>query len=439
MKIAYIASGAGNMYCGSCMHDNTLAAALIKLGQQVALVPTYTPMRTDEESVSIHHVFYGGINVYLQQNSSLFRHTPAAVDNLLNTEGLLKWISRFTSATDARDLGPLTVSVLRGEEGNQRKELFKLVEWLKEEYKPDLVHLTNSMFVGFAREIKKELRVPVLCSLQGEDIFLEELTEPFKSMALGVLRERAKDMDGFIATGKYYSDFMARYLDIPADKIHSVRLGLNLKGHGERRSVLPDEPFRVGYLARICPEKGLHTLVDAFDLLLRKGVNAKLCVAGYLGKRDQHYFESLSSRMTEMGWRDRFEYAGEVSREEKLRFLNSLHVMSVPTVYHESKGLYILEALANGTPVVQPSHGVFPELIEATGGGLLVDPDSPAALAEGLNTLFVNSKLRDQLGQNGKLAVHNSFSDYDMAEETLRVYSQYVEDHLKPVGKTNHL
>jgi glycosyltransferase involved in cell wall biosynthesis len=426
MRIAYIASGAGNMYCGSCIHDNTLAAALIKLQHQVALVPLYTPMRTDEESVSIDHVFYGGINVYLQQKSSLFRHTPSSVDSLFNTRRLLKWISRFTSSTDARALGPLTISVLQGEEGNQRKELHKLIDWLRDSYQPEIVHLTNSMFVGFARDMKKALRVPVLCSLQGEDIFLEELAEPYKTKALHVLRERAKEVDGFIATSRYYAAFMSEYLNIEPSRIDVVRLGLKLKDHGAEKPSLPDHPFVIGYLARICPEKGLHVLVEAFHQLIQKGVDARLHVAGYLGKRDQSYFDDLMRKITAYGWKNRFEYRGEVSRQEKIEFLNRLHVLSVPATYKEPKGLYILEALANGVPVVQPDHGAFTELIEATGGGLLAEPQSARSLAEKLETLSGNATLRQQLGQKGKEAVHSRFSDRGMAMETIQVYNKYV-------------
>jgi glycosyltransferase involved in cell wall biosynthesis len=434
MKIAYIASGAGNMYCGTCLHDNSLAAALIKLGHQVALVPTYTPIRTDEESVSLDHVFYGGINVYLQQKSSFFRHTPSLIDDMFNSPALLKWISRHTSSTDAKELGPLTVSVLQGEEGKQKKELRKLIEWLKDDYKPDLVHLNNSMFVGFARDIKRELGVPVLCSLQGEDIFLEDLTEPYKSQALQTLKERAKDVDGFIATSHYYAEFMAAYLNLPISKIDTVRLGIQLKGHGESNTVLNEEPFLIGYLARICPEKGLHLLTEAFDILVRKGLNVRLKVAGYLGKRDEKYFEQIRQTISQSGWKARFEYAGEVDRDAKIRFLNQLHVFSVPAIYREPKGISVMEAMANGIPVVEPSHGAFPEMIDATGGGLLVKPNSASALAEGLESLMANRKLRDQLGRNGKAAIHRDFSDEKMAQETLKLYQRHLSSSKMSAG-----
>jgi glycosyltransferase involved in cell wall biosynthesis len=429
MKIAYIAAGAAGMYCGTCIHDNTLAAALIRKGHDVALIPTYTPIRTDETDVSIDHVFYGGINVYLEQKFSLFRHTPWPIDELLNRPAMLNWLSRFSASTSAKDLGALTVSVLQGEEGRQKKELEKLVKWLKDSYRPDIVELTNSMFVGFAREMKKALGVPILCALQGEDIFLDGLIEPYKSQSLQLLQERALDIDGFIAPCQYYADFMGQYLNVPAEKIHVVRLGLNLEGHGQQRSGVGHEPpFVIGYLARICPEKGLHLLVDAFYQLTKQlgADKIRLKVAGYLGKGDEPYFEELRQRIDAWGLTDAFEHWGEVNRNQKIEFLNSLDVLSVPTVYKEPKGLFVLEALANGVPVVLPRHGGFPEWVAETRGGILVEPESPEALAEGLLQLMNDSNERETLGRQGKEAVHRSFNDDVMAEATLGVYRRYV-------------
>jgi glycosyltransferase involved in cell wall biosynthesis len=432
MRIAYIAAGAGGMYCGSCIHDNTLAAALIKKGHEVALIPTYTPLRTDERNVSLKKIFYGGINVYLEEKLALFRRTHWAIDRLFNHPLLLNWASRFSASTDAKDLGALTVSVLQGEEGHQQKELEKLIQWLKNDYQPEIVQLTNSMFVGMAREIKKELGVPVLCAMQGEDIFLEDLVEPYKSQALGLLRARAREVDGFIATSEYYADFMTKYIQVPREKIRVVRLGINLQGHGATPSATNgDDPFVVGYLARICPEKGLHLLVDAIQLLSKKlgPEKVRLKVAGYLDPRDRKYLREVTGKVNSNGLNGAFEYIGEVDRDQKIAFLNSVHLLSVPTTYKEPKGLYVLEALANGVPVVQPRHGAFPEIIAATGGGILVDPESPDALAEGIQALMNDASLRERLGKYGKASVHRDFNDEKMAEATLEVYRQYVKDY----------
>ena len=429
MKVAYITAGAAGMYCGTCIHDNMVASVLKKQGHNVSLIPTYTPTRTDEANVSMDRVFFGGINVYLQQKLSLFRHTPWALDKLLDNPSLLNGLARFSSSTAAQDLGQLTVSMLSAEEGHQSKELRKLVKWLSEENKPDIVYLTNSMLVGFTREIKRVLDVPVICALQGEDIFLHDLIEPYKTEALSLLRERATEPDGFVAPCRYYAEFMAEsYLDISVDKIEVVPLGLNVEGHGVSTEKSEPPPFLIGYLARICPEKGLHILVDAF-LLIAETLGAEdvqLHVAGYLGKKDEPYLEELVNRIDAANLSGSFVHHGEVTRTQKIDFLNRLHVFSVPTVYRESKGLSIIEALANGVPVVQPRHGAFPEIIDATAGGLLVEPESPEAVAAGILELLNDTERREKLGEAGKANVHQNLNDAAVAVQLLKVFEKYL-------------
>ena len=429
MKVAYITAGAAGMYCGTCIHDNMVATVLKKQGHNVSLIPTYTPTRTDEANVSLNRVFFGGINVYLQQKLSLFRHTPWTLDKLLDNPTLLNGLARFSSSTDAQDLGQLTVSMLSAEQGHQSKELAKLVKWLAEENKPDIVYLTNSMLVGFTREIKKALAVPVICALQGEDIFLQDLIEPYRSEALTLLRERAVDPDGFVAPCRYYAQFMAdTYLHVPIDKIDVVPLGLNMEGHGSPVEKPEPPPFIIGYLARICPEKGLHILVDAFRLVAEAlgADNVQLHVAGYLGKKDEPYLEELVNQIQTWGLSDSFVHHGEVTRTQKIEFLNRLHVFSVPTVYRESKGLSIIESLANGVPVVQPQHGTFPEMIEATEGGILVAPESSESVAAGIVELLNDTERREYLGETGKINVHQKFSDTIIAEQLLKVFEKYT-------------
>src|SRR5262249_44255175 len=267
MRTVYITAGAAGMYCGSCMHDNTLVAALSRLGHDVLLVPTYTPIRTDETDVSQKRVFFGGINVYLQQKLSLFRYTPWFLDRLLDAPRLLRWVSRFAVRTQAADLGELTVSMLQGEHGRQRKEFDKLLRWLESDVRPGLVNLTNALLSGMVEELKRRLKVPVLCTLQGDDIYLEALPEPYRQKCLDLVRQHCRAIDGFISTSHYYADFMSGYFEIPRARIHVVWPGLDLRGHGGSRPPANGRPFTIGYFARICPEKGLHVLAEAFRLL----------------------------------------------------------------------------------------------------------------------------------------------------------------------------
>ena len=423
MKIAYITAGAAGMYCGSCMHDNTLVNALSRNGTDVILIPTYTPIRTDEADASMERVFFGGINVYLQEKLALFRHTPRFLDRLLDNRALLKMVSRFSASTSAADLGSLTLSMLRGEEGNQRKELDKLIAWLRDDYKPDLVQITNSMFAGFARAIKKELGVPVLCSLQGEDLFLEDLVSPWKEQCLEELYRRAADVDGFVVNSEYYRSFMSDYLRVASEKIHVVPLGLNLSDFGEV-PVQANEAYTIGYLARICPEKGTHIAVEAFIHLaeLLGADKLRLRIAGYLGARDEAFAEGLKARLAEAGLSERVDFIGEVTREEKMAFLQSLDVFTVPAPYKEPKGLYVLEAMASGVPVVQPDHGAFPELV-AYGGGLLHEPEDPVSLAQGLKRLYEDPVRRREMAREGHRIVRERFTDEIMARNTAEVYS----------------
>lgn len=424
MNIAYITAGAAGMYCGSCMRDNTLVAALQALGHDALLIPTYTPIRTDEADVSQKRVFFGGINVYLQQKSALFRKTPWVFDRLLDNPGLLRWVSRFAVKTEAQELADLTVSMLEGEHGRQKKELDKLAAWLASDVKPEIIHLTAVLLSGLAPTLRQRLGVPIVCSLQGDDIFLESLPEPQRGKSIQLIAANAQYFAGFLATSRYYADFMADYLSIPRDKIHVVYPGLNLRGHGQPGPARGAAPFTIGYFARICPEKGLHVLVEAFHHLKRMPAVApcRLKISGWLGENNRAYLQELQHKLKSWGLAGNVEHVEAPDHDGKIRFLQSLDVLSVPTTYREPKGLYVLEALANGVPVVQPRHGSFPELIEATGGGLLVEPNNPADLAGALRRLLDNPEERATLAQRGKDAVHAHFHAARVAEETLQFY-----------------
>jgi len=433
MRIAYITAGAAGMFCGSCMHDNTLVTALRARGHDALLIPLYTPIKTDEPDVSQNRVFFGGINVYLQQKLSFFRHTPWIFDRLLDGPRLLRWVSRFAMSVRADQLANITLSILRGEHGKQSKEVDKLADWLAHEERPNVIALSNLLIAGLVHEVKRRVKAPILGTLQGDDIFLEALPEPARSEALTLVRGHCRELDGFIATSHYYANFMSSYLEIPRERIHVVHPGLNLAGHGAPRRIdhsLPatQPPFTIGYFARICPEKGLHVLVDAFRILRQTpgAPLARLRVSGYFGADQHDYFKELRRRLEQDGLASDFEHVESPDHDAKVGFFQSIDVLSVPTTYREPKGIYILEALANGVPVVQPRHGSFPELIEATGGGLLVEPNDPHDLARTLRQVLENTAHRQELGQKGKHAVHRDFNMDRMAEKTEAVFQHYV-------------
>jgi glycosyltransferase involved in cell wall biosynthesis len=205
--------------------------------------------------------------------------------------------------------------------------------------------------------------------------------------------------------------------------VRVVPLGIDLAGHDGLPKQDAGDPFTIGYFARICHEKGLHQLIDAFRIVHEVHPRTRLLAAGYLGARDQSYLAEHSKSAADLG--GAFRYVGSpAGHAEKVEFLKSLDVLSVPTVYREPKGLYVLEALANGVPVVQPRHGAFPEILEATGGGLLVSALDPVDLARGLIELLSSAKQRLELAQRGHAAVHARFDPATMAAATLRAFGE---------------
>ena len=419
MKILQITAGAATMYCGSCLRDNTLAVELMAMGHDVLLLPFYTPTLTDERNVSANQVFFSGISVYLEQNFPFFRHTPRFVDRIWESDFALRAATKRSISVDPKQLGEMTVSMLRGQSGPLRKEFEKLKDWLEQQPAPDIVSLPYTLLSALAAPLRESLRRPVACTLQGEDFFLETLPEPYRSESLNLIRENAKHVDLFLAVSGYSKELMADYLGLAKDRIEVVPLGINLDGYGP---VVRDRrpPFRIGYLARITPEKGLHRLCEAFRILCSNPAApvATLEAAGYVAPEHTGYLKELERHTPGL------TYHGALDRVEKARFLKSLDVFSVPTVYKESKGIFLLEAMANGVPVVQPRQGSFPEILEKTGGGLLVDADSPEALADGILRLLTDSELARRLSHQGAAGVAEHYPVRKMAEGTIAAFQK---------------
>jgi glycosyltransferase involved in cell wall biosynthesis len=423
MRLLYLTAGAAEMYCGSCLRDNALAAALMARGHDVVLAPVYTPTTTDEKNVSGPHVLFGGISVYLEQHVPIFRSTPAFLDRLWDSNPVLKLASKRQIKVDPHVLGGMTVSMLKGVDGHQHKEVDKMLRWLRREPRFDVVNLPFSLLIGLAKPLREALGVPIACTLQGEDLFLENLLEPYKSEALDLIRRAIPDVDLFLAVSDYYRDFMAGYLGIPPAKLRTVPLGINLAGH--RPSPLRTKPpYTVGYFARVAPEKGLLQLAGAYRRLrTRPGVpETRLVAGGYLLDEHREYLDDVRRQMREWGLGSHFHYAGAPDRDGKIALLQSFDVLSVPAIYHEPKGFSLLEAMANGVPVVQPAHGAFTELVERTGGGILVPPDDPDALADALLDLLVDRTKAQALGAAGAEAVRRRFAVEHMAAAAETAY-----------------
>ena len=423
MKILYLTAGAAGMYCGSCLLDNALATELMARGHDVILQPLYTPTLTDEKNVSQPRIFFGGISVYLEQYIPFFRKTPWFFDRLWDSARVIKLFSGRGISPNPEDLGELTVSMLKGENGHQHKELDKLLHWLKSESLPEVVHFQNSLLVGLANPIQQILHRPICVTLQGEDYFLERLGGSYRREALELMRVGVSSVDAFVVYSDFYANLMTDLLRIPARKMHVVPMGINLAGFEPRASRSPGV-HRIGYFARVAPEKGLHILCEAYRILRQEQQfpPMRLEVAGYLAREHQSYLAEIQQKMKAWGLQSEFQYHGVLDRSHKVQFLQQLDVFSVPVVFDDPKGLPVLEAMACGVPVVQPRCGGFPEILANTSGGILFEPGNAQGLADCLRSVLLGEELARILKRKGAEGVHRHYGVGRMADRTVSLY-----------------
>jgi len=425
MRIAQLVPGSGdNFYCENCLRDIALVRAMDRLGHDVLMVPMYLPVAVGVDDVPQGPMFFGGINVYLQQKIAFFRKTPRWLDRVFDSRLLLGMVAARAQMTSARLLGETTVSMLRGCDGRQAKELLRLVDWFRAaQNRPDIVVLSNVLLAGMAEPIKKALDVPVVCLLQDEDAFLDGLGEPWASEAWRIVGERLADIDTFISPSRYYANVMRKRLSLDGGKLHVVYTGLDLTGCDELR-LQPEVPT-IGYLSRMCPDRGLDTLIEAF-ILLKKNPGlaaARLRIAGGKTPADAAFVRRLERRLASAGLTGDVDFLDDFDDRAKRSFLETLSVLCVPEKKPVACGRYVVEALAVGVCAVEPAGGVFDELAELTDGGcVLYEPNDAGTLAGVLGSLLQDTERLNRLGQAGKAAGFDTFDIRKTTEQTVRIF-----------------
>ena len=409
------------MFCGSCMQDNTWARGLIATGTRVTLIPTYTPIRVDEPNQSQSRVFFGGINVYLNAKSRLWARLPQWSKSWLDQPWVIRQLTRFGVSHDASELGDLTLTMLAGGDGPIRAAGEELARYIGRELKPDIVVFSNALISGCLPQIQAEYSGPVACVLQGDDVFLDALPDSHRRRVLAAVSERASGFEGFLTHSRFYRDRMAQMLSLPVDRFQTIPLLIDLEPHTGTPRERAGQPFTIGYFARLAPEKGLHHLLEAFALLHARHPEARLRIGGYEPAQHRSYIAEQRRRAAAIS--PMIEFIGSPDTlEGKVAFYRSIDVLSVPTDFEEPKGLPVLEAWANGVPVVQPAVGAFLELIGADGeGGLLVPHRDPQALADAWASLITDRSRLLALAQAGYQKVREQHSHSAVARVTLSV------------------
>jgi glycosyltransferase involved in cell wall biosynthesis len=428
MKIAHIIPGSGgSFYCGNCLRDSKYVKALKDLGHQVIKVPMYLPLFDDAHDLDDVPVFYGAVNLYLKQQFPFFRRMPAFVEHVLDSKSVLEMAARKAGSTRAKGLEEMTISMLRGEDGNQKEELERLVDWLADEAKPDIVHLSNALLLGLARQIKQKLNIPVVCSLQDEDVWVDVMSDKFRREVWELMSERGAEVDAFVSVSDYYSKEIRGKMTIRDSQLHTVHIGVDAADYSPK-NITNKEPL-IGYISRMCEENGLAVLVDAFILLRKspKYSSVQLKITGGKTGDDLQFIKDQKHKISKAGLEQDVFWVEEFEGEERRKFFDSVRLISVPVLNGEAFGLYQLEAMASGIPMVQPALGAFPEVIKISGGGVVYGENKSELLAKALGELIFDDARLQKLSAAGFAGVKAHFDIHAQAKKMMAVYENTLK------------
>ncbi len=430
MKILHIIPGSGgSFYCGNCLRDSKFVIALRESEHEAVKLPMYLPLFADEHDLQREiPVFYGAISIYMKQMFPAFRKAPRWVDKFFNSKMMLKVAARFAGSTRAKGLEEMTVSMLLGEEGQQKEELEYMVDWISEHCKPDVIHLSNALLIGLAHRLKEKVNAPVICSLQDEDVWVDVMKPEVRDEIWELMSKGGEHVSSFVSVSDYYAREMKKKMHLPEEKMETVHIGV-FPGDYEFIPTSRKEGRNIGYISRMCTENGLDILVDAF-IELKKDKDfddVRLILTGGSTGDDTKYLKKIRRKLRLNGLHKNVEFHDDFEEVGLREYFKKVSVISVPVRNGEAFGIYLLEAMASGVPVVQPKLGAFPEIIKSSGGGKIYSPNTPKALAKELQNLLSHPEELDALSKQARKGVEEKFHLNLQVEKMIAVYQKAVE------------
>jgi glycosyltransferase involved in cell wall biosynthesis len=423
MKILQIIPGSGgSFYCGNCLRDITYYDALKKLGHDVIKIPMYLPLFADEHDIKDVPVFYGAVSIYLKHAYPVFKKAPAWFDNFLNSKPVLKLAANMSGSTRATGLEDMTISMLLGEEGKQKEELERMVYWIETHFQPDVIHLSNALLLGLAYKLKERIKAPVFCSLQDEDVWVDAMDQPFRNRVWNLMSEKGNGIDGFVSVSNYYAEVSKSKMTLPEDRVHSVHLGIDPENYAFKNAA--EKNRNIGFISRMCHSNGLDILVDAFIMVKNNPgyEDVKLIVTGGNTGDDHSYIRSIKRKLKKAGLTNHVEFQKDFEGQPRMDYFEKVSIISVPVRKGEAFGIYLIEALASGIPVVQPNLGAFPEIVKKSGGGVIYEKNTPVQLAASLQKLLDDKKLLGELSKKARDSAETSFNVNQLAADLIEIY-----------------
>lgn len=424
MKILHIIPGSGgSFYCGNCLRDSKFVEALRGSGHEVVKIPMYLPLFSDEHDITRQiPVFYGAISIYLKQLYPIFRKAPSWFDKMLNSKPMLKLAAGMAGSTRAKGLEEMTISMLLGEQGEQKEELSRMVDWIAGNCKPDVIHLSNALLLGLAHELTAKINVPVVCSLQDEDQWIDVMKPSSQQKVWKLMENRSESVTAFVAVSDYYAEEMKKQMNVPEEKLHSVYIGVYPDDY---KFKLPSEKGRnIGYVSRMAEELGLDIVVDAF-IALKKNPSyedVELHITGGYTGDDKKFLKKVKKNIRKSGLNHAVKFHGDFEEDGLLEFFEKVSMLSVPVRKGEAFGIYLLEAMSSGLPIVQPALGAFPEIVKLSKGGITYEPNTPEALAKALESMLDDPAKLDKLAIAARKGVEEQFHVDVQVKEMIQIY-----------------
>jgi len=418
MKILLIIPGSGDtFYCGNCFRDNLHAQALRNAGQDVVIMPLYLPL-TDKSFHADTPLFFPATSYYVSQKYFGKGKMPSVVEKILDSPSILRLASSLSGTTSAKGMEQMTLSMIKGDDKNFAKQIEKLIHWIVNHDRPDVIHLSSSMLIGIAKAIKSQINIPIVCSLQDEEIWLDSLESQYAQEAWASIRDNLSYVDRFIASSEFYKSVALNKIP-EIGEVDVVYPGVNIEKY--KSPAYPTEPI-IGFYYRMSYENGLDILAQSFVQLKNENTipNLKLKIGGGYTRENKRFVKHIHHILTpyihDVIWSENY------SLDEHPAFYKDISLICAPLRFNEAVGLYLCEAFAAGRPAVVPDTGSFGEIIG--NAGLLYSPNDSERLTEALRKILADTVLYEKCKENALQLSHERYNDVIAADNLLKVYSK---------------
>lgn len=420
MKVLFIIPGSGDsFYCGNCFRDNLQASALRKAGHDVIIMPLYLPLKHQSFQADTP-LFFPATTYFVAQKFFGEKKMPGWLKRVTGSDSMLNMASSLSGTTSAEGMEEMTLSMITGDDPAFREQVQQLIDWVKNQEKPDIIHLSSTLLLGIAKEIKQQLDIPVVCSVQDEEVWIDSLNEKDSSLAWQGIRENIPYIDRFITTSEFYKKIISER--IPQMKaVDVVYPGINSEKYAS--DSYPEDPV-IGFFYRMNQKNGLDILAEAFVKLKKRGTVQRLKLkigGGYTGE-DKRFLKRIKSILSP--YKEDVEISDSYSLDDHTGFYRTITVLSVPITFEESVGLYLCEAFAAGRPAVEPAIGSFSEIVE--GAGLIYSPNDSDSLADALEQILTDEALLAKCKEQALKLSKTRYSDFVLANNLINIYQNFI-------------